>query len=270
MIRRFSSGSATPASAANIASLASTWITRTPRCVAKVSITWVASSRRSRPWSTNTQVSWSPIAWWMSAAATDESTPPESPRITSSPPTCARIARDRLVGVVGHLPVAPAPADVVREAREHARPLSGVRDLGMELHGVEAARLVRHRRDRARRRGADQLEPGRQRGDLVAVAHPDVEEAVAFDVRAVLDALQQRRMAARADLGVAEFAHVPALDRAAELRRHRVHAVADAQHRNAQRPRCRRSARRVAFGDALGTAREDDALGRERRGRTRR
>ena len=41
-----------------------------------------ASPRRSRPWSTNTQVSWSPIASWISTAATAESTPPERPQIT--------------------------------------------------------------------------------------------------------------------------------------------------------------------------------------------
>ena len=62
-----------------------------PRCRANISITCAASSRRSRPLSTKTQVSWSPMARWISAAATDESTPPERPRITSSPPTCARI-----------------------------------------------------------------------------------------------------------------------------------------------------------------------------------
>ena len=63
------------------------------------------SFRRSRPWSTNTQVSWSPIARWISAAATLESTPPDRPRITSSSPTCSRMRRHRLVDVVAHHPV---------------------------------------------------------------------------------------------------------------------------------------------------------------------
>ncbi len=43
------------------------------------------------PWSTNTQVSWSPIASWISTAATAESTPPERPQITLPLPTWARI-----------------------------------------------------------------------------------------------------------------------------------------------------------------------------------
>jgi hypothetical protein len=47
---------------------------------------------RISPWSTNTHVSWSPTARCTSSAATEESTPPESPQITRPSPTCARIA----------------------------------------------------------------------------------------------------------------------------------------------------------------------------------
>jgi len=62
MMRRFCSGSATPASAERKRSLASTWITFTPRLRAKVAITCSASLRRSSPLSTKTQVSRSPMA----------------------------------------------------------------------------------------------------------------------------------------------------------------------------------------------------------------
>ncbi len=37
------------------------------------------------------QVSWSPIASWISTAATEESTPPDRPQITLPLPTCVRI-----------------------------------------------------------------------------------------------------------------------------------------------------------------------------------
>ena len=37
------------------------------------------------------QVSWSPIASWISTAATALSTPPDSPQMTRPLPTCARI-----------------------------------------------------------------------------------------------------------------------------------------------------------------------------------
>ena len=50
-----------------------------------------ASSSRIRPWSTKMQVSWSPIASWISTAATEESTPPDRPQITRPSPTWARI-----------------------------------------------------------------------------------------------------------------------------------------------------------------------------------
>jgi hypothetical protein len=46
-----------------------------------------ASPSRKRPWSTKTQVSWSPIASWISTAATEESTPPDRPQITFALPT---------------------------------------------------------------------------------------------------------------------------------------------------------------------------------------
>ena len=227
-------------------------------------MTCSASCSRSRPWSTNTQVSRSPIARWISAAATDESTPPDRPSRTSSR---AGLRADRahgLVDVVVHVPVVAAAADVVREAGEQRRALLRVRDLGMELHGVEAARLVGHRGNGAGRRRADELEAGGHRRDLVAVAHPHVEEAVPFLVRPVLEAAKELRVPARANFGVAEFAHLADLHVAAQLRGHRLHAVADAEHRHALRPHRSRRARRVAFGDAVGAAREDDALRGER------
>ena len=56
-----------------------------------VSTTCAASSLRSSPWSTNTHVSWSPIALCTSSAATAESTPPDSPQMTFAEPTCARM-----------------------------------------------------------------------------------------------------------------------------------------------------------------------------------
>src|SRR5574337_1190399 len=81
--------------------------------------------------------------------------------------------------------------------------LPRVRDLRVELHRVEAPLLVGHAGDRAAVGRGHQLEAGRQAGDLVAMAHPDREHAVA-------------------------------LGRAAELLRHGLHAVADAEHRHAE------------------------------------
>ncbi len=90
MSLRFASGSVIPPSAARKRSAAFTWIRSTWNWARNVSSTWSASLRRSSPVSTNTQVSWSPIARCTSAAATAESTPPDRPQMTRSPPTWAR------------------------------------------------------------------------------------------------------------------------------------------------------------------------------------
>ncbi len=58
---------------------------------------------------------------------------------------------------------------------------------------------------------------------------------------------EQRGMAAGAHFGIAEFAHLAVFHLAAQLRRHGLHAVADAQHRHAQLEHGLRRARRVAF-----------------------
>ena len=60
---------------------------------------------------------------------------------------------------------------------------------------------------------------------------------------AILDAIEQPGVAARAHLGVAEFLDVTGLHAAAQLRGHGLHAVADTEHRYAERKyglwRCR-------------------------------
>jgi len=68
-------------------------------------------------------------------------------------------------------------------------------------------------------------------------------------------------MAARAQLGVTEFAHRAILDLAAQLLRHGLHAVADAQHRHAQFEHGRRHPGRIAFGHRARAAGQDDAGG---------
>ncbi len=200
----------------------------------------------------------------MSAAATDESTPPDRPEDDLFRPDLRADRGDGLVHVVRHVPVLGAAADVVREAGENGRPLLRVRDLGMELHRIEAARRIGHRRDGAGVAARDRRESRRQRGDLVAMAHPDVEQAVTLGIAPVLDAVEELRMPARPHLRIAEFAHASGLDRAAQLRGHRLHAVADAEHRHALRPHGGRRARRIALRHAVRPAREHDALRRER------
>ena len=98
----------------------------------------------------------------------------------------------------------------------------------MELRGVELARIVADDGDRRIRRAAEHLEALRQFGHPVAVAHPD---RIFFALAP--HAFEDRAVGGDLDLGAAEFAVMAAFDLAAELRRHRLLAVADAEHRHA-------------------------------------
>ena len=85
-------------------------------------------------------------------------------------------------------------------------------------------------------------------------------------VREVLDAVEQLGVAVRAHLGIAELAVRARLDLAAQLHRHREHAVADAEHRHAELAHRLRRAQVVLFVGAGVAARQDDALRARTRG----
>ena len=185
--------------------------------------------------STKTQVSWSPIASWIRTAATEELTPPERPQITRSRPTSARMSRDRLVAVGRHRPVA-GEAGEVGEVLQELGAVDGVVHLRVELDSVEPPlRVADHREGRVRRGGVD-AEAGGERGHPVAVAHPDL-------LAAGQEQPGEQPVAGAglgAHVGAAELGVVARLDPAAELRHHRLLAVADAEHRHAEREDLRR------------------------------
>lgn len=91
MILRFSSGSLTPSNAARNWSWASTTLSCAPVAATKSFSTCSTSPLRSRPWSTNTQVSWEPMARCTSAPATAESTPPLSAQMARFSPIWVRM-----------------------------------------------------------------------------------------------------------------------------------------------------------------------------------
>ena len=142
-------------------------------------------------------------------------------------------------------------------------PLMGMRDLGVELERVEAAALVGHAGDGAAGGAGHELEAGRQVGDLVTVAHPDAEHAVAMLGGEVCDVAQELRVAMGPDLGVAELAAVAPGDGAAELHGHGLHAVADAEDGDAELEDGGRCAELVVFVGGGVAPREDDAAGVE-------
>ena len=120
------------------------------------------------------QVSWSPIASWISTAATEESTPPDRPQMTLPLPDLVRGSRrSRCSRKAAMRPVAGAAATRCTKLASSCAPVGRVHDLGVELHAVEAARVVGDHGDRARRRWwPTTLEALRQADDPVAVAHP--------------------------------------------------------------------------------------------------
>ena len=75
----------------------------------------------------------------------------------------------------------------------------------------------------------------------------------------ILDILEQEGMAGHRDLGETELPNARGFDRAAELRRHRLHPITDTEHRHTERKhwRGRRDLRRQ--GDGFRAAREHDA-----------
>src|SRR6266446_7554968 len=82
--------------------------------------------------------------------------------------------------------------------------------------------------ERRVRRDADDDKARRHFGDAVAMAHPDWMPLAHAPGR-----IEQAARRFHLYIGTAELAMVPALDLAAELRRHRHLAVADAEHGHA-------------------------------------
>ncbi len=165
------------------------------------------------------------MALCTSAAATAESTPPESPQITRSDPTCDAhfvdgLLDDRRVG-----PRGPAVAHVEQEPLEYLLSALGVRDLGVELHAVHATLAVLERGDRRAGRGGGDDEALRCAHDGITVTHPhDLLHG---------QAVEQHRAAIRSpELGTPVLPATGALHGAAELLRDELRAVTDAEHRH--------------------------------------
>ena len=172
MILRLASGSVTPASASKNRSWAFTWISSTPNCRVNVSSICSPSSLRISPVSTKTQVSWSPTALVTSAAATAESTPPESAQSTFSSPTCARIAATWSSMIEVLVQVGGICATWCKKLASRSWPRSVWATSGWNCTACSRRVDVLHHRDRTLGRGAGDDEALGRRGDRVAVAHP--------------------------------------------------------------------------------------------------
>lgn len=135
---------------------------------------------------------------------------------------------DRLLPVGRHRPVALDAGNVVNEITDQLGAIRRMHDLGMELHAVIFPLLVGDEGVGRVGGGGDHLETIRQRGDAVAMAHPDLMARAGGP-----EALEQLAVPVDLEEGAAEFAVMTAFDLAAELHAHRLLAVADAEDRQA-------------------------------------
>ena len=117
------------------------------------------------------------------------------------------------------------PGELVQEPAQHLLAVRGVQHLGVILHAGQPARAVLERRHR--RAGADwpPLEPVGRLGDRVAVAHPH---------RLGRGQIRMQLSPSDIQFGAAVLAGPGVGHGAAERLRHRLEAVADAEHRHAE------------------------------------
>src|SRR5215471_16299479 len=115
-----------------------------------------------------------------------------------------------------HVPIRGNSRDGLGEVAQKHRASRSVYNFGMEHRAVEAASLVRDNGEWRVLAHGENVEPLGQRGDAVAVAHPN------FVTRAEgPQPLEKRRLARHLDLGTAELTLGVRFDAAAQLGDHR-------------------------------------------------
>ena len=176
----------------------------------------------------NTQVSCLPIAFAHSAATTEESTPPERPRITRSLPTCSRMAATASSMMESIVQLASRPQMPNRKFLSSWSPCGVWRTSGWNC--VAYSRRSAHSIEATGHTSVEAVtvKPRRRLGYGVAVAHPHrlLDGRLAVQQGRPLVAPRQRRGSVLALLGVAHGA--------AQRDGHNLLAVAEAQHGNAQ------------------------------------
>src|SRR5262245_23743117 len=159
--------------------------------------------------------------------------------------------RDRVLNERLHPPAAGAAAHIVEEIPENLAAVRRVADFRMELQPINGSRAMANRGDRARVRGGQREEVLAHRVDLIAVAHPGNrfagnagEQAVGF---------------LNADMRTSKLAAARRLHLAAERLAGELHAVADAEHGNAEVEDRRVELRRPRLVDAGRSTGENKA-----------
>ncbi len=173
MMRRFSCGSVTPASALRNRPSAFTTCRSVLKWLVNSWMTDFSSSLRNRPLSTRMQESCGPIALVQQRG--DDGRIDAARKAADDAVRADALAdlRDRLFGEIAEPPGAGAAADVRQEIGEDRLAVGRVRDLGVKLQAVERPVAVLHRGVGAGVGAGERHEVVRDGVDLVAVAHPD-------------------------------------------------------------------------------------------------
>ena len=157
---------------------------------------------------------------------------------------------------VAHRPVTGRAADLIQEVAQHGLTILGVVDLGVELHAVEAARLIADADRRAGIRMRHKPERIRHLGHIVAVAHPrdallrQAAEKTAVGIEPGL------RLAVLARGVLPGGGHFPA-----KILCHELAAIANAEDGDAEPEDLRIHLRRTFGVHTLRAAGEDDTDG---------
>ena len=135
-----------------------------------------------------------------------------------------------------------------------------VHDLGVELGAIIAPLVIGDQGEGGAVAGRHDPEARGEAGDLVAMAHPDL-----MPLPDLPEAVEQHAAFGNGQIGAAELAALAGLvaraDLAAELVRHHLLAVADAEDRQAAVEQDLRRAGTAFLGHAGRRSRQDDALG---------
>jgi hypothetical protein len=148
-------------------------------------------------------VSWSPIASWISTAATAESTPPERPQITRVAHLGADFG-DLGLAEFGHRPVAGAAADMTHEIGDQLAAVGRVDDFGMELGAVVLLFVIGDDGEGGAVGDRDDAETRGELGDLVTMAHPHL-----MALARCPEAVEEHARLGHGQEGAAKFARSP-------------------------------------------------------------
>ena len=207
---------------------------------------------RIRPWSTNTHVSWSPIARWTSSAATDESTPPERPQITRPSPTWVRIFSICSSMIEAGLQVRSQPQMSSRNVVSTCWPYGVWTTSGWNWMPYNPRSTSSSAATGDSVELASAVKPG---GGAKTVSRCDIQQDCSGGVPA-----SSRPGSAHGQLRAPELPHLGALDLAAERQHQRLHAVTDAEHRDPELEQLRLEPRRALGVHRGRPAGQDQAL----------